>query len=464
LDYQLDLHDIQGIILWGYRAKFAKYVFLHVEDSSAARQLLQELVPDVETATEWKRRADGKLDRPESIYNVAITYAGLQALEIPARSLDSFPLQLKHGMRSRAEVLGDDSSSAPEKWDTVWQPQNSAVHLLVLIHAWEQERLDDGYGKLNERVTGLNGGVRIVGSQDAAALEDDREHFGFRDGVSGVDVMGMGGPRGRRIGRLTPEGNWEPMAAGEFLLGHPDEGQETLDGPVPFLLARNSSYLVYRKLYQNVPVFRQYLENQGARYPGSRELFAAKLMGRWPDGTPLVTSPEKPVSGSYQDNDFLYADDPDGVRCPLGSHVRRMNPRDQFEFGGKLVNRHRILRRGMSYGEPCPDEYSTDDKTDRGLIFIAINANIERQFEFLQREWLNNGNDFKLGNDKDPITGSADGSGHMLVPGDADNLEKRPTWLAPDLPRFVETRGGEYFFLPSITALRQIAMGTVEDE
>lgn len=464
MDYQLDLNDIQGIILRGYRAKVAKYVFLHIADPSAGRELLKNLICKVETASEWEWSDHGKRDHPESASNIAVTYAGLQALEIPPRSLESFPLQLKQGMRARADVLGDDDLSAPENWDPLWQPQSDAIHLLVLIHAWQPGNLGNAYNQLKAHVDGLNGGVRIIASQEAAALADNKEHFGFRDGISNVDVMGMKQPRRTRIGRLTPEGNWKPMAAGEFLLGHPDEGQETLDGPVPFLLARNSSFLVYRKLYQNVPLFRQYIEVQGARYPGGKELFAAKLMGRWPDGTPLATSPDKRDPGSYQNNDFLYGDDPEGIRCPLGSHVRRMNPRDQFGFGGKLVNRHRIIRRGMSYGQPCPDDYCPDDKTDRGIVFIAINSNIERQFEFLQKEWVNKGNDFRLGNHKDPIAGSADEQGQMLIPGDAANLETRPAWLAPELPRFVETRGGEYFFLPSITALRMIANERVQDE
>jgi Dyp-type peroxidase family len=464
LDYQLALNDIQGIILKGYRANHAKYVFLHVEKAEAGRRLLEQLSSGITTAVEWKQRDDGEFERPDSTCNLAITYQGLRALEIPARSLNSFPLQLKEGMRSRAELLGDDDASAPENWDVVWQPRGKAVHLLVLIHSWRQEHLDERYDELNGLVSELDSGVRIIGTQDAAALGEDKEHFGFRDNISDPYVMGMSKPRGTRIGKLTPENNWVALAAGEFLLGHSDEGRETLDGPVPGHLARNGSYLVYRKLYQNVPLFRQYIERQGERYPGGKELLAAKMMGRWRDGTPLAVSSKEPVTDSHQNNDFLYGDDPNGTRCPVGSHARRMNPRDHFGFEGKLVNRHRIIRRAMPYGDPCPEDDSGMDSDDRGLIFIAINSNIERQFEFLQREWVNNGNDFKLGDDLDPITGSADENGHMLIPGDAANLKKQPTWLSPDLPRFVETRGGEYFFLPSITALKLIATARVEED
>ena len=168
---------------------------------------------------------------------------------------------------------------------------------------------------------------------------------------------------------------------------------------------------------------------------------------------------------------FKYDDDISGAKCPVTSHMRRVNPRGALEFGnegafdtpGALVDRRRILRRGLPYGDST-DRDSNDG--DHGIVFMAINASIERQFEFVQQQWVNYGNDFKLGNDKDPLLGNhqtdADGNpkGRAIIDGD-ERTGKRPFFCA-NMPRFVETRGGDYFFIPSMTALRMIGEGIVD--
>jgi deferrochelatase/peroxidase EfeB len=148
-------------------------------------------------------------------------------------------------------------------------------------------------------------------------------------------------------------------------------------------------------------------------------------------------------------NDFDYADDPRGARCPLGAHTRRVNPRDGIKFGANMTRRHRIIRRGMPYGPPLPDG-AADDGVERGLLFLCFNADLVRQFEFIQREWVLDGNIFGLDTDQDPLIGDGTGSGKMTVPGDP------PRFLAP-LPRFVTVRGGEYLFVPSRRGLAALA-------
>jgi len=216
--------------------------------------------------------------------------------------------------------------------------------------------------------------------------------------------------------------------------------------------------MVWRKLHQDVALFRRTLRDAARLYEsGDEEKLAAKVVGRWRDGTPLVTSPAAPDPDFKPDareaNDFRYAEaDPDGSRCPVGAHIRRSNPRDALGFEGRLSFRHRIIRRGMPYGPALPDGATEDDGQDRGLVFVCFNASISRQFEGVQIQWLNDGNIFHLGHDKDFLMGDTAGTGKMTVEGNP------PFFLGPQRS-FVTTRGGEYLFVPGITALGAIADG-----
>jgi Dyp-type peroxidase family len=215
--------------------------------------------------------------------------------------------------------------------------------------------------------------------------------------------------------------------------------------------------MVWRKLRQDVVLWRRTIAAAAERYPlGGAEKLAAKVVGRWHDGAPLETHPDGPdpsfdasASGA---NDFRYGADRDGRRCPLGAHIRRSNPRDALGFEGKLSFRHRMIRRGMPYGPPLPDGALDDDDVDRGLVFVSFQASIFRQFEGVQTPWINDGDIFGLGNDKDFLLGDGAGSGKMTIQG------KRPFFLTPQ-ETFVVTRGGEYLFVPGISALQAIADG-----
>jgi Dyp-type peroxidase family len=229
-------------------------------------------------------------------------------------------------------------------------------------------------------------------------------------------------------------------------------------------LARNGTFMVYRKLHQNVSAFRTYLDAKGRAYPGGKEKLAAKFVGRWRDGTPLVLSPDQMdqsiVQDDNQNTNFLYQADPAGTRCPLGAHIRRVHPRDAFGFDGGLVNRRRIMRRGLPYGEYVPEGEPVNDQDERGIVFMALNASLFRQFEFVQQQWINYGNDAHQGNDRDPLVGNHEDRSKFVIQGTSD--PGNPPFICGALPNFVELRGGDYFFVPSLTGLAMMAMNTVD--
>jgi deferrochelatase/peroxidase EfeB len=144
----------------------------------------------------------------------------------------------------------------------------------------------------------------------------------------------------------------------------------------------------------------------------------------------------------------------------MGAHIRRVHPRDAFGFDGRLINRRRITRRGLPYGRFVPEGEPVSDTEERGVIFMALNANLSRQFEFVQQQWIQYGNDARLGNDKDPVLGNHGGHGRFFVQGELSPTN--PPYVCSNLPDFVELRGGDYFFLPSVTSLGMIAMGLVD--
>ena len=415
----LELASIQGFVVRGYRLPSAGYLFLRIDDAARARALLAETTPDVLTADPWETK-------PESGINVAFTYAGLQALGVPGTSLAGFPDDFRSGMAQRAETLGDVGESAPERWEAPFG--RGEIHVLVMISAQDPAALAARDRTLREAIE-RHGGITVVGDQAGSALP------------------GQGAP--------LKDGGWRPIRAGEFILGYRDEENALPQAPAPDQLATNGSYLVYRKLHQDVAAFRATLAAAARHYAGSEEQLAAKLVGRWRDGTPLDLSPDAPdpaiVADAARNNAFSYLDDQDGMRCPAGSHIRRANPRHGLPFEGKLVNRHRLIRRGIPYGDPLP-EGAEDDGAERGVVFMCLQASIARQFEFVQAQWFNDGNGLHLGDDEDVLMGRHDGPSprKMTIPG-------RPPHFVGPLSRVVTVRGGEYFFVPGINGLHHLA-------
>jgi Dyp-type peroxidase family len=426
---ELDRSDIQGFVLRGYRMPYAAYLFYRFTDGPAARAWLAGVVDPVTTAEEWDAA-------PSWCANVALAYPGLEALGLPTESLESFPADFRQGMAARAvKHLGDVGDDLPDNWEPEPPFATRGVHAMLMLSAHDEGELDQRVQAFRERA-GAAGGLEEVGCESAAALggaHAEREHFGFRDGISQPVLLGSGLEKDAHPGR-------PPVKPGEFLLGHPDE-QDAVCQLHPALLGHNGTYAVYRKLSQDVPAFRRFLREEGR---GDPSLLAAKLMGRWPSGAPLAWADraDDPVLASCakHNNAFDYADDRLGYRCPRGAHVRRAHPRK----GLPSERRHLLIRRGLPYG-PELDDGSPDDDADRGLVGVFLNASIERQYEFVQREWINAPRFDDLENDPDPISGP--GGGNFTWQG-------RPPRRLKGLPRFVTVRGGEYFFVPSITALR----------
>jgi Dyp-type peroxidase family len=440
----LDLARIQGFVVRGYRLPFAGYLFLHIDDAVNAGTWVAHIAEETLTAAPWSCK-------PESGVNVAFSFAGLRALGLPDATLAGFPEEFRQGMAARAELLGDTGESAPGGWEGGLG--TSSVHILLVLSAMSVEALEAHERRLRD-VIDRTGGVSVVHVQLGSALPGGVEHFGYADGFAQPAIEGSGVDPLPGQGAIT-RGGWRALRAGEFILGYVDEEGALPPAPPPAALSTNGSYLVYRKLHQNVAGFRARLAESAKAYPGGEEMLAAKIVGRWRDGTPLDVSPERPDASVATDerlnNAFHYGADADGRACPVGAHVRRANPRNSLPFDGKLVNRHRLVRRGIPYGEPLPPG-APDDGRDRGVIFMCLQASIARQFEFVQSQWFNRGNPFGLGEDQDVLLGPQDcvGTAKMTVPGETP-------FLHGPLERVVTVKGGEYFFVPGTNGLQFMA-------
>ncbi|MDD5037294.1 MAG: hypothetical protein PHE55_21415 [Methylococcaceae bacterium] len=500
----LDLMDIQGNITRAYGRfglGFARYLFLRIHDGIKGMSFVGAVTEKVTTAARWIGVEDGPnaIEKPKVATNIAFTYQGMKALQVPRASLIGFPMEFVMGMKNRQDILGDEGASAPEHWDPLWQ--DVPVHILITIDGVAPDFIEERYEWLLGLIRQSEGGIELLTGhrgangaddlpyQDAHILFDEngnptpKEHFGYTDGISDPVFEGVPDVPGRVLGRGKPtrEGGWAPLATGEFILGHVDEAMEYPPAPNPVLFSRNGSFMIYRKLHENVGTFNAYLDEQSEHFPGSKELLAAKFVGRWRDnGAPLIHAPDEeskkawdaryatasPEEKDKMLSDFDYTNDPNGSRCPFSSHLRRINPRSALEFTkgafetpGALSDRRRILRRGLPYGQTSNP---ARDDGEHGIIIMMVNADIGRQFEFVQQQWINYGNDFKAGSDKEILLGNHDkeNPGKAVIQVDPDS-DRAPFFLK-NLPRFVETRGGDYFFIPSLTALRMIAKGIVD--
>jgi Dyp-type peroxidase family len=442
----VDKADVQGNILRGYTFPRATHLLVHLGDIAAARRWLGGLVDSITTAEDWPKDA-----KPVVAHNVAVTAAGLVALGVPESYVEACDPAFLDGMARRAPRLGDTGASGPEHWDAGLG--TGAGHALVSIYAATHGDLDRAVNGVRRRMA--DNGIEIVHTQTAQSLPGSIEHFGFSDGRGQPGITGAAQAGGD--GYVDWFRRRRPFPLGEFLLGHRDLNGARTPGP-PGPLGRNSTYLVYRKLSQDVVAFDQFVKDQAARCDMDETMVRAKIIGRWPDGTPLALSPDHPepaISGDpSRINAFRYGADPDGYRCPLGAHIRRTNPRDALGYGTSMSARHRMIRRGMPYGPPLSTS-GHDRQRDRGLLFLCFVADIERQFEFVQTQWCNDGNAFGLGRDPDVLVGARNDGAKMVV-----HDPKRPRFLWP-LPPLVTTRGGEYLLAPSLPGLRALAAGRV---
>jgi Dyp-type peroxidase family len=436
----LELEDIQALFIAPPRYPFGRYTFVSFDSADAGRAWLAQLVNQIPSArVGLDAHASGQV-LTSPVY-VAFTANGLRALGVDDASVSTFAEEFVAGMPARAEILGDTGPNSPEHWDG--DVASDRLHAAVLLFASDADALTQRLAEL-EAFLAAHPGVTVLSFIDLAAANMSRpvEHFGYRDRISVVQIEGTG---------LEPvPGSFPPSKPGEFVLGYPDDVGVVAPLPEPEALSRNGTYLVYRKLQQHVGAFRDFL-SQNAATPDEQELLAAKMMGRWRSGAPLVLAPERddPLLGEdpLRNNDFNYGQmDPIGYAAPVGSHIRRVNPRDT-ELN---VQRHLMVRRGLTYGPALP-EGAAEDGVERGLTLLAGCARINDQFEFVQQIWVNDTEFMGIKNERDPITGAQDGTFDMTIP-------KKPfKKVIKGLPAFTTVKGGAYLFLPGLRALRYLA-------
>ncbi|WP_433716945.1 hypothetical protein ACQP2Y_23730 [Actinoplanes sp. CA-051413] len=406
----LELPDIQGIVLRGFADhSVAAHLFLRITSGPQARRWMRTVAPEVTSAAEVG-------DRPAQALHLGISHTGLKRLGVPAAELDDFPEEFREGMHAREDVLSPGRGAGP------WQEpftEPGAVDVVLLLTATDSAELDPWLDRLRAGIADSEG-LRVVGEQRGGRLSDPRgdgrtfvEHFGFADGISQPRVAGYG----------RPDAPGEVLPPGEFVLGMPDVDGDVAGRFLPPGLSRNGSYLVYRKLEQDVPAFREMTGAAAAGFEGGADDVAAGLVGRRRDGELLAP-------------------------CPAAAHVRRANPRGALPGGSKLTRRHLMLRRGIPYGPYLPPG-AEDDGAERGLLFLAVVADPGRQFEFVQTEWMADGNAFGRGREEDIFTTAGGPGARILLQGSP------PAYV--DVPRpLVTCRGGEYFLLPGLDALRAL--------
>jgi deferrochelatase/peroxidase EfeB len=440
------LADIQGLILRGYGMESAAFFLLHVEEGGEARRILGNL--PVASAAPWQQK-------PPFCINVGLTFEGLAALGVPSASLESFPQEFAAGAFRRCAEVGDTGSCSPETWR--YGLGKPGLHALVLLFAQSAQIRDEQSAILREQLL-AGGALSEIVMLPGDVLPGGQAHFGYRDGFSQPTI---------ECGPDNPVPDRQPVApTGEFLLGYPSQfDQFSYPVPVPDALGLNGSFMVLRILQQDCAAFDNLLRESGPRYGVDGELLAAKMVGRWRNGTPLTLSPDSdspvpPVELSEM-NGYDYAptsanpdafNDRRGFRCPIGSHMRRANPRGAA-VAGNSGSRHRIVRRGVPYGPPF-DPANPNDGIERGLLGLFIGVSIKDQFEFLMSEWMN-GSAFAPGiyGTTDPILGnSPEVENKFVIP-----RENAPPVVISPFPQLVVTRGSAYTFLPSLTALRFLA-------
>jgi len=437
----LALHEIQATVLRQRPAPyFGTHLLLRVDDAQSGRAFLGRLIPYVDSAAGWLNAANAWIA-------VGISFAGLEALGLSQDSLQSFPEAFRQGMAARARQLGDSGLNDPKNWDLPYG--NGEIHIGLSAFSDSQENWRRILGIARQQFEGFSG-VSVLAMQDFGAQPGDLNSLGYKDGIDQPPIEGSG------IEPLPGQGR--PIKAGEFILGYPGESGIPLPMPKPDILGRNSTYVGFRKYQTRVGSFNRFLQAHGSTTQ-ERELLAAKLVGRWRSGAPLELAPDSdnPALGAdpQRNNDFNYANDSRGRQAPRGCHIRRMNPRDAELTRLTDVNLHRLIRRGTTYGPPYdPNALSaTDDEVPRGAIFLFISAKAMATIEFLQQEWINDGNFMGLGDERDPIIGLQEEGASFTIP-------REPVrHLVRGIETFNVLRGGEYFFMPSLSALNWIANG-----
>ncbi len=487
----VDYADVQGLVRFGYKNMTeARYVLLRIANRTGARAWLRSAHVNDAVARD---------PAPTRALHVAFTADGLRALDVPKELIAAFSPEFLSGMaadENRSRRIGDVGPNAPSSWR--WGVAERAPHLAVMFFAASGELETH----VQRETSAWGDAFEIVERLDTSDLHG-YEHFGFTDGIS----QPLPDWDERRDVSHEQDAYGNVVSLGEFLLGYPNEyGKYTErplldsnestselltanDVPIKRDIGRNGTYVVIRDLEQDVRGFWRFALERSGGDRDRAEALASAFVGRTRSGEPLARNRTAGIAGigarpdDERLNGFTFDDDPTGSRCPIGAHVRRANPRNAdtprpasnpvmrliatlglapHRFGEDLSSStrfHRVMRRGREYGPalPTPQAFETAPEGDaaRGLIFICLNANIKRQFEFLQNAWLMGTKFNGLFNESDPLLGNRQPVAGMpatdafTLPRVGDVAER-----IDGLPPFVTVRGGAYFFLPSLRVLR----------
>lgn len=462
---QTEAADIQALVRTGFGSlNAARYILLRINDAAETKAWLREL-----QITSAAQAIDGQLDK---VVQIAFTAAGLLALGINLEVAEDFAPEFLNGMACEGQHpqrLGDEGINAPENWD--WGCGNKEPHILLTILA-DSDEIEAIESEIKRAA--VDAGCDLIKSLASSDMAR-REPFGFADGISQpkLDWDGQVQPGGAKDRNYR-----NSLAAGEVLLGHDNEYGFQTSYPKKAELGRNGTYLVFRQLSQNVTGFWQWIAKNAGKQ-GTLEL-AEKMVGRKIDGEPL---PGLTSDGATSFNDFDFGSDRQGLACPIGSHIRRANPRSGDDPQGRrgffkdVISSlglsgtaledavassrfHRILRRGRPYGKTLTPEMAMQPdapQVDAGLHFICLNANLARQFEFVQGAWAASAKFAGLTGEQDPLLGNRlPFPRNSLTDGftyhDANRLPRRKQ----SLPQFVTVKGGAYFFMPGLNGLKKI--------
>lgn len=493
--HEVDFRDVQGILRFGYgRLTEAVFLLLNIRDLNAARHWLASAPISNAVACETA---------PLTALQVAFTSQGLLRLGLSEEAWSGFSIEFRAGMSKepgRSRILGDVGANSPQLW--AWGGPGREPDMMVMLYAQP--------GHLNEWKTTTQGepwesAFEVLSSLSTSDM-GGKEAFGFADGLSQptLDWETAKHPR-------TTETEYSNVCClGEFVLGYPNEYARYTDRPMlkenspgtellpPAVdaagmrdLGKNGSYLVVRTLEQDVPGFWKFAQESAGTDASARDALASAMVGRTRGGMPLVQTRPEPIPGvpadSAAQNQFTFDEDPHGTQCPFGAHIRRANPRNadlptppshglekalQYIGLGKRtlqsdakasVRFHRILRRGREFGAPISVEdaiNNSDSSSSRGLHFMCLVANISRQFEFLQGAWMMSSKFDAMTDESDPLLGNRE-----PVAGAVTDIFRRPQASGvcqsiKGLPRFTTVKGGGYFFLPSLSAIRYLASMT----
>lgn len=498
----IEMNDVQGLVLRGYNFPNIRYIILSIKDIPGAQQFCADLASgtgkgglQITNAEPWENKI-----KPEYCLNIGFTNSGMEKLigadQCTVVSFWSGGLfdSFSSGAVADAVAMGDTGDSAPTNWwnNGGWiakdKPSNdgSELHIQITLFAHTPEDRENYYALLLDMISNTASGPSVVPVyyQDSDPLtvdgNSDYVHFGYRDSLSQPRIDGVlwDDPMVKRLMGVSTIDDRPKVPADRFVISHTAE-----DYNAHPLLA-NGTFAAFRLLYQDEAAFTKFI-NSDSNTPA--ELMAAKMCGRWRDGTPLVVSPDKedkslgePSSKNFNFTNFDYLSpspnqpnqvegdansDPLGLKCPYAAHIRRANPRDDFNVTANTNNavKHRIVRRASPYGppyDPCEKE-----GIQRGLVGLFIGAVLDDQFRFVTSIWFEQGgfrNPDASPNQSgvDPLFGPQAIDTNPLDSVFAYN-DKGTYNSTPGMTRFIRTDGSLYLFLPSITGLKSLSEGKI---